>query len=461
MKKIILLFAILFILLPVFADVNSKSERVWYFSDGGTSYNISTVNLEKAYYVPKYGTAYSDPGNDGNRTDGTYGRKTNVLGNIGCAFTDHELKFTISTSGRFVSQSDPTKYREFFVALKPRWRHKDYNDDLNFNYMRDLTQQYSDTDPVPNTRNGNAVLYSPAQPQHAPNSDYSDVTLNGTLYRFMKYYMDICICMDELTTEDLTHLAPGDDYIATISISWECTDPNCDKSESGNEWHDGSFVFVVNGYYDVGHGSSHDVFLQLNPEPASMNLDLVSIADHDSIPDVKIANLQIYTTTREKVNNKDWLQRIKVFVSASPNYNTASAGFRLRNDNGYYIPFTITLKDFDLVSQSEINNGINSQKEFDGSKAFNSLTDDDLITLTQQQMSNKGGKSVYSIACGANVYIRLGTDNLGIVRAYSSTDATGQIVKDVNSENPGTAYDVSSKLAGIYTSDIYYFIIYN
>ena len=171
--------------------------------------------------------------------------------------------------------------------------------------------------------------------------------------------------------------------------------------------------------------------------------------------------MEIYTMTKEKVNGKDWLQRISVFVSASAEYTVGTPGFRLRNNNGYYIPYTVIVKDFDLITQSEINNGPNSSKEFDGSKAFNSLTNEDLIELTQQQMSNKNGKSVYSIAYGANIYIRLGTDNQGVVRAYSNNDAGGQIVMDADNIDPAIAYDVSSKLAGIYTSEIYYFIVYN
>lgn len=461
MKKMIFsVIYILMILISVFADVNSNSERVWYFSDGGTQYNIAKVNLEKTWYVPKYGSAYKDPGTDGDRVNGTYGRMINVIGNIGCAFTDHSLKFTISTSGRFVSQSDPTKYREFYVALKPRYRRNGNNNDLNFNYEPNLEDEYPSTDPVPNTRNGDAVLYSPAQPRNGGGS-HSNVTLGGVTYQFLRYYMDICICMDELTTEDLTHLAPGDDYIATIIVTWECTDPNCDKNESGNEWHDGSFVFVINGYYEQGSGSSHEVFLQLNPDPSSQNLDIVSIAKQSPIQNVKVADMEIYTMTKEKVNGKDWLDRISVFVSASAEYTVGTPGFRLRNNNGYYIPYTVIVKDFDLITQSEINNGPNSSKEFDGSKAFNSLTNEDLIELTQQQMSNKNGKSVYSIAYGANIYIRLGTDNQGVVRAYSNNDAGGQIVMDADNIDPAIAYDVSSKLAGIYTSEIYYFIVYN
>lgn len=463
MKKIVLsAISLLMVLLSVSA-INSNDERVWYFSDGGAQYNIVKVDLEKTWYVPKYGSAYKDPGTQGDRENGTYGRMINVIGNIGCAFTDHSLKFTISTTGRFVSQSDPTKYREFFVALKPRYRRNGNNNDLNFNYEPNLEDEYPSTDPVPNTRNGDAVLYSPAQPRNGGGS-HSSVTLGGVTYQFQRYYMDICICMDELTTEDLTHLAPGDDYIATIVVNWECTDPNCDKNESGNEWHDGSFVFVINGYYEQGSGSSHEVFLQLNPDPSSQNLDLVSMAKQNPVQNVKVADMEIYTMTKEKVSGKNWLQRISVFVSASPDYTKGTAGFRLRNtssNDGYYIPYSVIVKDFDLITQREIQNSPNSSKEFDGSKAFGSLTSADMIELTQQTMSNKNGKEVYSIAYGATVYIRLGTDNQGVVRAYSSTDAAGQIVKDADNLDPAIAYNVSSKLAGIYTSDIYYFIIYN
>lgn len=467
MKRLsIALITVLLVLFSVCADVTDRSERVWYYSDGGggSGWNILAINLEKAYYVPKYGTAYNKSASDGDRENGTYAKATNVIGNIGCAFTDHVLEFTVSTDGRFVSQSDPSKYRNFVVAIKPRYRRTTDGDDVNYNFMPDLVNSYDDNLRVPNTRNGDAVLYSPPMPRNG-NNTFSHVTLGGTQYKVQRYYFDMCICMDELTTEDLTHLATGDDYIAIINVSWRCTDNNCNVNESGNEWHNGSFTFAVKGYYGVSKPSNETVFLQVNPEPSSMNLDLVRIATEQPTADIKVADLQIYTMAEEKKNNKDWLQRLSVYVSADMHYNNVSStGFRLVNttaNNSYYIPYKVVVKDYDLVTNTESSNTGNALKAFDGKVSYSTLSSGTRIDLNQQQMVNKNSLSVYSVAYAANVYIRFDLDGNNDIRAYSSTNAAGYKVKDADSNDLVTRETVSSALAGIYTSNIYYYIIWN
>lgn len=467
MKRIAFLLLTIFVFLfSAYADVTAKSERVWYFSDGGggSGWNTLAINLEKAYYVPKYGTAYNKSQSDGNRENGTYAKATNVIGNIGCAFTDHSLEFTVQTDGRFVSQSDPSKYRNFIVAIKPRYRRTSDTDDMNYNFMPDLVHSYDDNLRVPNTRNGDAVLYSPPMPRNG-NNDFSHVTLGGTKYNVQKYYFDICICMDELTTEDLTHLISGDDYIATITVSWRCTDENCDVSQTGNEWHNGTFTFAVKGYYGVSKPSNQTVFLQINPEPSSMNLDLVRISKEQPTADIKVADLQIYTMAEEKKNNKDWLQRLSVYVSADMHYNTVSStGFRLLNttaNNLYFIPYKVVVKDYDLVTNTESSSTGNALKAFDGKVSYSTLSSNTRIDLDQQQMVNKNGLSVYSVAYAANVYIRFDLDGNNDIRAYSDSNPSGYKVKDADSDDVITRETVSSALAGIYTSNIYYYIIWN
>lgn len=466
MRKIALFIVFILIIIPfaIAEDVTNKTERVYYYSDNAAAWNINTVDLSKALYVPKYGTPYNKNNSNpdyGSREAGTYAKKTNVWGNVGCAYTDHEIEFTVYTDGRFVKQSDPSKYRNFYVALRPRIKYKNGNDDENFNYMRDLNSLYDDTLPVPNSKNGDIIVYSPAM-IHNGNNNFSQITIGGQNKNVERFYYDICICMDELTTEDLTHLADGNDYIATIIIRWECTDPTCSRTDD-NQFHAGSFVFVVNGFYNADASTSR-VFVQLNPDPSSMNLDLVQIATQSHpISDIEVADLQIYTSPKD---NNPWVNSLSVFVSASSNWNSSDqAGFRLKrnnNPNDYSIPYKVIIKDYNLVTNSISNTG-NAEKEFDGTAAFSSLTDEEMISLdlAQQQMINKNGKSFYSIAYGGKVYISLDKNSDGDIVAIGPNGQPDYLVKDANSSDPILRETVSSALAGIYTSNIYYYIIYN
>ena len=469
-------FFILFIVLIVsaFADTYGQ-ERVFYYTDGGTQWNITNVDLSKAFYVPKYGTIYSNDTNDnGSPENGTYAKKVNVIGNAGCCLTDHVLKYTISTSGRFVSQSDPTKYRDFYVAVVPR--HRKDTTDYYYKYKSDLSGDvYGDNERVPNSRNGDIVLYSPPMPKN-PNNTYSTLTFtNGSSINLDHYYFDICLCMDELTTEDYLHLSEDNDYIATITVTWECmeyidSDDTCPKS-----FHYGSCIFTINGYYGDGmSGSSKEVFLQVTPEVSSMNLDLVDIAKNSPNSDIKISDLQIYTMTSKKA----WLNRISVFISSSQSFNSQSAtGFRLMNDKGYYIPYVVDVKNYDLTINDHTELAT-ANAVFNGTTAY-SKNMTNKITLKQYDLVGKKKDNIaYTIAYGANVYIRFigyiddnntpdtrtqgsGIPSSGDIIAYSIAGQPNQTVKDAGSDDSITASTVSAALAGIYTSNIYYYIIYD
>ena len=465
MRKLISISILLIILISTASAVDYNSERVFYYTDGGT-WNITNVNLGMAYYVPKYGTIYNSNANVGSPENGTYAKATNVIGNVGCAYTDHSLKFTISTSGRFVSQSDPTKYREFVIAGVPRYR---LSNDETYKYKPSLNEKYADSDRVPNTRNGDIVVYSPPMPKDGNNA-YSKVTFYDGTKNVAHYYIDLCICMDELTTEDYLHLSENNDYIATITITWECTDPDCTKT-SGDNRHFGSFIFAINGYYGDGYsGSYKDIFLQVTPEVSALNLDLVNIAASTPNDDIKVSDLQLFTTTK----NNDWVKKLSVFISASQSYNSASAnGFRLVNDNGYYIPYVVVVKDYNLSTGTETGT---TNAVFTGTTAYSNNMSNKISLSQYYLVGKKTDNKAYSIAYGANVYIRF-VDNgrntqdsrvagssipsTGDIIAYSQSDTTGQVVKDAGSNDPIVANTVSNRLSGIYTSNIYYYIISN
>lgn len=482
MRKTLFIISVILFPLIMLSALDVNSERVWYYSDTG-SYNVSKIDLNKAYYPPKYDTEYIKTKNDGNSATGTYAAQTNVIGNVGCAYTDHRIKFTVTTSGRFVSVKDPTKYREFYLALKPRIRYVPpiNNDDSNFNCYSHFDENrgeyvyktYSDLGTtVPTTRTGLAEIISPALPKYGNNNKSKIIIDNNECY-VARYYFDLCVCMDPLTSEDLTHLIESDDYIATVTISWSCMEDNCSRDpDDGNDCHYGSFTFAINGYYG-NKSSSSAVFLSVTPTASSMNLDLATIATENPSGDVLIADLQLYTLTRKGSELKnpdkeesDWVEKLTLFVSASPGYmDTNSLGFRLTNsslDNNYYIPFKVVVKDRNLVTKVENSVSGNATKSFDGTSGYSTtMSETEKITITQNEMANKQGATAYSVAYGANVYIRFVESGHEIYAYNGDDDTTGLLLKDVNNENMAIAISTAAQLAGIYTSKIYYHVVSN
>ncbi len=447
MMKKAFVISILIVLSLASAFAKQKDERVWYYRDEGT-YNITSVDLGKTFYLPKYSTPYGKKANDGTPENGTYAIATNVIGNIGCAFTSHKIKFTISTDGRFVSQSDPTKYREFYLALKPRMRRDGAGDDENYNWDEDGNAIENVQERVPNTKHNNSV--SVTAPKQIRNGNVSDVTLEGLgTVDFLRYYCDICICMDELTSDDLTHLKSGDDYLATIIIEWECIPEG--ETCSDQDLHNGSFIFVINGSYDVEESNKDQIFLTVNPAPNVMDLDLVSIVNTDGDNNkVHIADIELYAVTL----NKDWARDITFFVSSSNDPDSPDAtGFRLLNrDAGFYIPYSVIVDNYDLMTWTQ-RTGKKETKTFDGTDTSSSGKKID-ISSSVKSITNKNGKQFKSVAYGGKVYINIDT------KAYTDPDYYEQ---EVEIDYVGIADEQNiyhQLISGVYTSTIYYYVIY-
>ena len=125
---LILSVATLFAAVPV-----EYQERVFVFNGE----QATTMNLANTFYLPTYEVEWEAKSND--LINGTYitkkenGKTPNGIGHIGCVATRHKIIFEVNTNGgRFVSQSDPSKYRDYYVAMKPRIRNYSNSKDINF-----------------------------------------------------------------------------------------------------------------------------------------------------------------------------------------------------------------------------------------------------------------------------------------------------------------------------------------
>lgn len=464
MKRLICLSILLLLtIMCIFSGTGVNDERVWFFNDGG-AYNITSVDLSKTFYAPTYQKGYKDVSNE---TNGHYGQLLNGVGNFGCAYTDETITFTISTDGRFVCQSDPTKYREFAIAIKPRYRYVGASDDENWNWeypgtpsgdsrptyrpVADLYARVPHTEPgVPGTLTINSPLLT-----RAGKNNYSEVDVDGTIQKVERWFGDLCIVMDPVEN-DQSHLVNGNDYIATILITWTCPNGSaCEKSDI----HSGSYILALKGNY-VTSKNDESIYLNVTPDPASMDLDLKNIIGQET----HISDVELYAFTRK---NTSWENKIAFFLSASSQIDVQPAnGFRLYNkSNGFYIPYELVVREYSMITGAPTGKVVtfdgteyasgsttNSGKKVDISKAANNL----------YISGNKQGQTIYSATYGGHVYIVLDDTAYADRNFYNKNheypyqnNATDVPVDILDYSLSG--YDIS----GVYTSTIYYYVIYN
>lgn len=444
----ILPIVILFFLSAPYAFCAESDARIWFYTDNGSSYNVSAVDLSKSYYLPKYSTPYDNSSGLGNIEDGTYSRKVNVLGNIGCAYTGHDIKFTIYTDGRFESQSDPTKYINFYAALKPRCRYTGGSDDANYLWDPTTDSAVDGSTRVPNTNNASHSA-SAVGPGITQTDRLRPISATETK-QLMRFYCDLLVCINPLTSEDLMHVAEATDYFARIEITWSCMETNCEDPT-----HFGSYSFVVRGYYGDPDASTKEVFMFVNPDPASMNLDILNILS-DATPDQNygehtIADLNLIAVT----STKKW-QNLKVYISSRRQTDTNNAStFSLNNisnsSSGLSIPFSIVVRSLDGTTTT-----------FDGTDKQNTSN---YISLTNSYYSilNKGGSQFYSLDYSGEVYIRIQNKFKGSVSFSRVNPDTGETITQTVNGDDTTITDFvstygSKAISGIYSTDIYYHI---
>ena len=120
MKKTLMILVLCFFVLIVSFCADEANERIWFII---SSSNVKSINLGRdVIYPARYKAIWSSSDSVGNANTGTYNGPVNVLCNVGIANTDHQIVFRFSTSGRFISETDPAAYRDFYIVAKPKIR---------------------------------------------------------------------------------------------------------------------------------------------------------------------------------------------------------------------------------------------------------------------------------------------------------------------------------------------------
>jgi hypothetical protein len=274
--------------------------------------------------------------------------------------------------------------------------------------------------------------------------------------------------MDELSNEDLTHISENDDYIATITISWECYENTC------NGHHSGSFDINLRGYYGENTGLDTDTFfIVVEPTSQSLNLNLKDILlNHET---KTIANLIINTTTRRIKessssgwswwggNNDDdnstdykWRDHLYAFLSSSPDYNSSNQRFLFKNimDSSITIPFTLKVSNSSDPSHYSTFDGL----DYFVSKTSNSGNFLDLKDYTKSstdyysKFTDRFQKSYYAINYKASVDMTLQDKEVSV---------NGEnVLLSVILSDTDTYSSKYSSFVGRYSANIYYHVVY-
>ena len=418
MKKLLIL--VLLALLScslLFAAPEENNERSWCDIT-----NLGLINLENIFYLPKYSRAWvSGEKYDINTADpdeGTYITGVNILGKIGCAYCDHNLKFTVDTNGgRFVSVSDPTKYRDFSVALFPRARD---NNDHNYYWEIEEGQPNNGGHAIPhetrlpNTRStGTVSVISPAFTLQNKTIPYD----NPATINCVRWWLDMVLVLDPLTTEDKMHLpketAEKEEFVATISVEWHCLDPNCD-GEGRNAFHNGNYTFVVLGYYGKKPDASQ-VSMFVTPDDAASNLDIINILGQSGEGEQHLAGLNLYSVS----GTADWNGKVSCYLSSSAAYDSNNAQSFALVGPSHSIPYTVKVVNGD-GSGEQVFTGAASYPACKEGPAGNDKRID--ITSSVEEMPDRQGNYIYMLQYAGDVYIEL-SDPGAVIRnnmaAYS------------------------------------------
>ncbi len=416
MRKFVLsLLLTIIVLLSLFAG-----DGTVYFSDSGRD---TKFNLNMDFYPALYSVTWSKY----NFAEGSY-NSYNWLGLFGVKSVPHMIKLTVSTGdGRLVSQSDPTKYRDFYVAMKPVYN---YSGDKAF--MLDVTDptfpEVASGSRVPTTKNSSNSLtvytytYTDGESVNVGNGNSSVINM---------FYFDILLCMDVLEAEDYLHMSELDDYVGTITFTWECMEDGCSV-------HSGSSMITLNGYYDSSvakdttvETSAYTIALTVDPTAESSRLNLKQmLTDSEK---AKVADLSVNTSLGDS-----WLNNVRVFISSSSNYNVGGSSFQFVNinDSTKTIPYTIEV--FDSSAGGSWSGTPN--KSYDGTNYWVSRNASSSMCLdlsaSQWASKKRGDGTVYQILYSGEVVVSLEDENNAILN--SITD-----------------------YAGTYETSIYYHLVYD
>lgn len=406
MKKIILFLFIILLMTSLFG-----AEQVWFMHSTRMTDNI---NLEDTYYLPNYTKTWTQDKSLGDPIKGTYST-INTLGNFGVMSCEHRLCFTVTTNGKFISQSDSSKYREYYLAMRPRCRVKGGNDT---DYNRGSNGVYVDSsERLINTKLTGSMFY--ITPPVSSSGSAVPIDAAGTIKTIDRFHADLIVCMDELTSADLQHLSEKDDYFTTFTIEWHCEENNCT-----NPKHSGNYTVVLKGYYGDDDPQYSLVSLFVKPTVQARNLDILDVIRNNSSKEI-IADMSFYCASKAKF---DWKNKVYVYLSASDNSKTTqSRGFELVNrTTAQTIPYTINILQGGAVVGT-----------FDGTDFSNGKKPAHYIDFSNSQTSllDREGNTSYSIVFEGEVQVDFGSLSESIINS--------------NLLN----------YSGVYTSTIYYYVV--
>ena len=406
MRKVILLLFMILMVIPLFG-----AEQVWFMHSTRMTDNI---NLEDTYYLPNYTKTWTQDKSLGDPIKGTYST-INTLGNFGVMSCEHKLCFTVTTDGRFTSQSDPSKYREYYLAMRPRCRIKNGSDS---DYNRGSNGVYVEsTERLINTKLTGSMSY--ITPPVSASGSAVPIDAAGTIKTIDRFHADLIVCMDELTPTALQHLSEKDDYFTTFTIEWHCEENGCD-----NPNHSGCYTMVLKGYYGEDNPRYSLVSLFVKPTVQARSLDILdTIRNHDGKE--IIADMSFYCASKAKFN---WKDKVYVYLSASDNSKTSRpGGFMLTNrTTTQTIPYTINVLHDGVVVGT-----------FDGTDSSNGKRPAHYIDFTNAQTSliDREGNTSYSIVFEGEVQIDFGD--------LSESTINSNLIL----------------YGGVYTSNIYYYVV--
>ncbi len=444
-------------------------------------FNFQTVmNLDQQFLQPSYSS--DDYG------DTQYISSKNAIASVGVSGCEHKIIYTIEAlhDGTFVSQSDPSKYRSYYVVASPDFTKYGASFDpddpstIHYNttgsgtryfprsyyYYDEATGNYvsSTNADLPNTNNNSHSMQITTPKTDGTSSKVGQASNWGSGITNVSsvinaFGLDLFICMDALTESDYYHLIEADDYQATINIGWKCTN-NCPE-------HSGNFTIVVRGYVeDNTMGTEDAVFLTVEPTVQSMSLDIKNmiLSNVPTEKEIKIADFSVNTTTiRRDRNNPSnekwkWFDRVSVFLSSSPDYNATGQQFLLWNirNNLVTIPYTITV--YNNSDQSK-----QTYSTFDGTDGYVSPSSGnylDLRDLTKRStdyysvFKDRYQQNYYAINYSAEVTIKI--DGSKTVLVNNEDIPISTILA-----NPNTYRTRYASLVGNYQSYIYYHVVYS
>ena len=417
---------------------------------------------------------------------GTYKKELNGIGNVGYAFSNHDITLEIDisqTEGKFVSQSDSTKFRDFYVALVPRYR--DYtaaSDDTTYTYDYFTNGNHGSAERVPNTRDhgtgykltvkgphflyvGNSQItaatykanYAAAREKTVEEltpDEIAEVTAEietklgkvSSTYNdavgMIRFWWDILICFDPLTSEDISHLANKDDYYARIKYKMTCSAGN----GVGCADHNQSGYIDLRGYYADNSFETDNVFIVITPDSSASRLNLDDLIVNQR--EETIAKLSISSPIDTSGTTK-YINHVKFFISASPSYNNAfEEGFKLKQyypSSDHSLSFSIKVYDSggNIVKRENGNDAV-----YDGTDSYTGLnTPESLkaaLRLTDYTVTRveKKGKTTTQLAYDGSVKIAIDVPD-------------GYVV------NQGTSYQANlATFGGIYKAYIYYHVVW-